>query len=113
MPFSTLIGADDEACELVGHGAIPAHLDREIAADAVLKRLVYDPLSGEPCSTTGAPPTDHPPPSPTSCVPATSTAAHRSAAAAPSTPSSTTSSPTPTAPPAPTTWPATAPTTTT
>jgi hypothetical protein len=46
MPFSTLIGADDEACELVGHGAIPADLAREIAADAVLKRLVYDPLSG-------------------------------------------------------------------
>jgi hypothetical protein len=30
----------------VGHGAVPADLAREIAADAVLKRLVYDPLSG-------------------------------------------------------------------
>jgi hypothetical protein len=46
MPFSTLIGADDQPCELVGHGAVPADLAREIAADAVLKRLVYDPLSG-------------------------------------------------------------------
>jgi hypothetical protein len=46
MPFSTLIGADDQPCELVGHGPIPADLAREIAADAVLKRLVYDPLSG-------------------------------------------------------------------
>jgi hypothetical protein len=46
MPFSTLIGADDQACELVGHGPIPAELAREIAADATLKRLVFDPLSG-------------------------------------------------------------------
>lgn len=46
MPFNTLIGADDQPCELVGHGAIPADLGREIAADAVLKRLVYDSLSG-------------------------------------------------------------------
>jgi hypothetical protein len=46
MPFSTLIGADDQPCELVGHGPIPAGLAREIATDAVLKRLVYDPLSG-------------------------------------------------------------------
>ena len=46
MPFTTLAGADDQPCELVGHGAIPADLAREIAADAVLKRLVYDPLSG-------------------------------------------------------------------
>jgi len=46
MPFSTLIGADDQPCELVGHGPIPADLAREIAADATLRRLVYDPLSG-------------------------------------------------------------------
>ncbi|WP_433558594.1 DUF222 domain-containing protein [Pseudonocardia xinjiangensis] len=46
MPFTTLMGADDQPCELVGHGAVPADLAREIAADAVLKRLVYDPLSG-------------------------------------------------------------------
>jgi hypothetical protein len=46
MPFTTLLGADDQPCELVGHGPIPADLAREIAADAVLRRLVYDPLSG-------------------------------------------------------------------
>jgi Domain of unknown function (DUF222) len=46
MPFTTLIGADDQPCELVGHGPIPADLAREIAADAELKRLIYDPLSG-------------------------------------------------------------------
>ena len=46
MPFTTLIGKDDQPCELVGHGPIPADLAREIAADATLTRLVYDPLSG-------------------------------------------------------------------
>jgi hypothetical protein len=46
MPFTTLLGADDQPCELVGHGPITADQAREIAADAVLKRLVYDPLSG-------------------------------------------------------------------
>ena len=46
MPFTTLIGKDDQPCELVGYGAIPADLAREIAADATLKRLVYDELSG-------------------------------------------------------------------
>jgi hypothetical protein len=46
MPFSTLLGADDQPCELVGHGPITADQAREIAADATLRRLVYDPLSG-------------------------------------------------------------------
>ncbi|WP_345603713.1 HNH endonuclease signature motif containing protein, partial [Pseudonocardia adelaidensis] len=46
IPFTTLLGADDHPCELVGHGPIPADLAREIAGDATLKRLVYDPLSG-------------------------------------------------------------------
>jgi hypothetical protein len=46
MPFTTLLGADHQPCELVGHGPITADQAREIAADAVLKRLVYDPLSG-------------------------------------------------------------------
>ncbi|MHA6616146.1 HNH endonuclease signature motif containing protein [Pseudonocardia sp. DLS-67] len=46
MPFSTLIGADEQPCDLVGYGPIPAELAREIAADATLRRLVYDPLSG-------------------------------------------------------------------
>jgi uncharacterized protein DUF222 len=46
MPFTTLLGLDEQACELVGHGPIPAELAREIAADATLKRLVFDPVSG-------------------------------------------------------------------
>ncbi|WP_308283245.1 HNH endonuclease signature motif containing protein [Pseudonocardia nigra] len=46
MPHSTLLGADDQPCELVGYGPVPADLAREIAADAVWHRLVTDPLSG-------------------------------------------------------------------
>ncbi len=46
VPYSTLTGADDEPCELAGYGPIPAHLARDIAADAVWRRLVTDPLSG-------------------------------------------------------------------
>ena len=46
LAHSTLIGADDQPAELVGHGPIPAGLAREIAADAVWRRLVTDPLSG-------------------------------------------------------------------
>ncbi|TQM14765.1 uncharacterized protein DUF222 [Pseudonocardia kunmingensis] len=46
VPLSTLAGLDDQPCELVGHGPIPAQLAREIAVDANLRRLVYDPLSG-------------------------------------------------------------------
>jgi hypothetical protein len=46
IPYSTLTGADDQPCELAGYGPIPADLARHIAADAVWKRLVTDPLSG-------------------------------------------------------------------
>ena len=46
VPYPTLTGADDEPCEIAGYGPIPAHLARDIAADAVWKRLVTDPLSG-------------------------------------------------------------------
>ena len=46
IPYSTLIGADDQPAELVGHGPIPASLAREVAADGVWRRLVTDPLSG-------------------------------------------------------------------
>jgi hypothetical protein len=95
MPFTTLIGADDQPCELVGHGAIPADLAREIASDAVLKRLVYDPLSGTVLDhgrTTYRPPTGL-----ADFVKAR--AGVRSAAAAPWTGTSTTSPRTRTAPP--------------
>jgi hypothetical protein len=46
VPFDTLTGAAEHPAELVGYGAIPAPLAREIAADAVWRRLVTDPLSG-------------------------------------------------------------------
>ncbi|MDN5751320.1 MAG: 13E12 repeat family protein, partial [Pseudonocardia sp.] len=46
MAYSTLTGADHLPGELVGYGAIPADLAREIAADAVWKRLLTDPESG-------------------------------------------------------------------
>ncbi|MFB9384336.1 DUF222 domain-containing protein [Pseudonocardia petroleophila] len=46
VPHSTLIGAEDEPCEIAGYGPIPAHLARDVAADAVWRRLVTDPLTG-------------------------------------------------------------------
>jgi hypothetical protein len=46
VPYSTLIGADDQPCEITGYGPVPAHLARDIAADAVWRRLVTDPLTG-------------------------------------------------------------------
>ena len=46
VPYPTLTGQDDEPCELVGYGPIPAHLARDIAADAVWRRLLVDPASG-------------------------------------------------------------------
>ena len=46
MSHSTLTGADDQPAELVGYGPIPACLAREIAADAVWRRLITDPMSG-------------------------------------------------------------------
>jgi hypothetical protein len=46
VPLTTLTGAGDEPGEITGYGPIPAHLARDIAADAVWRRLVTDPLSG-------------------------------------------------------------------
>ncbi len=46
IPYSTLIGADDQPAELVGVGPIPASLARETAADGIWRRLITDPLSG-------------------------------------------------------------------
>ena len=46
VPYSTLIGADDQPAELVGVGPIPASLARETAADGIWRRLITDPLSG-------------------------------------------------------------------
>jgi hypothetical protein len=46
VPFSMLIGADDQPAELVGHGPITAQMARETAADSVWHRLLTDPESG-------------------------------------------------------------------
>jgi hypothetical protein len=46
VPYSALTGADDAPGEITGYGPIPAQLARDIAADAVWRRLVTDPLSG-------------------------------------------------------------------
>lgn len=46
MSCPTLIGSDDLPAELAGYGPVPAAPAREIAADAVWKRLVVDPVSG-------------------------------------------------------------------
>ncbi|MBC8093008.1 MAG: DUF222 domain-containing protein [Pseudonocardia sp.] len=46
VPYTTLTGADEEPCEIAGYGPIPAHLARDIAADAVWRRLLFDPRSG-------------------------------------------------------------------
>lgn len=45
MPLSATVGGDDP-CELVGYGAITADQARTVAADAVLRRLVCDPVTG-------------------------------------------------------------------
>ena len=46
MPLSTLLGGDQPGL-LTGHGSIPADHARAIAADADLRRLVCDPLTGQ------------------------------------------------------------------
>ena len=46
MPISTLTGADDSPVELTGYGPLPPAVARQVAGDAVWKRLVTDPLSG-------------------------------------------------------------------
>jgi hypothetical protein len=97
IPHSTLTGADDGPGELTGYGPIPAGLARELAAHAVWRRLITDPLSG--CSTTAAPPTTRRPGWPTTSAPATCTAAAPAAPARPPPASSTTTCPTPRAPP--------------
>jgi len=45
MPLAATVGGDDP-CELLGYGAITADQARTVAADAVLRRLVCDPVTG-------------------------------------------------------------------
>jgi hypothetical protein len=46
VPWSTLIGLDDQPGELTGYGPVPASVARRIAADGVWRRLLTDPASG-------------------------------------------------------------------
>ncbi len=46
IPASTLLGMDDDPCELSGYGPIPAPMARRIAADGTWRRLLTDPMNG-------------------------------------------------------------------
>ncbi|GAA1151022.1 hypothetical protein GCM10009630_56700 [Kribbella jejuensis] len=46
VPITTLLGVDDEPCELTGYGPIPAEMARHIATDGTWRRLLTDPTSG-------------------------------------------------------------------
>jgi hypothetical protein len=46
VPFSTLLGLDDQPGELAGYGPIPASVTRRIAADGTWRRLLTDPATG-------------------------------------------------------------------
>ncbi|MFI5706664.1 DUF222 domain-containing protein [Kribbella sp. NPDC051620] len=45
-PITTLLGMDDEPCELTGYGPIPAEMARRIAADGTWRRILTDPANG-------------------------------------------------------------------
>jgi hypothetical protein len=46
IPANTLLGLDDDPCELTGYGPIPAELARRIAEDGTWRRLLTDPTNG-------------------------------------------------------------------
>lgn len=46
VPFSTLLGLDDQPGELTGYGPIPASVARRIAAEGTWRRLLTDPATG-------------------------------------------------------------------
>jgi len=46
MPMTALFGLTDDPCELLGYGPVTADMAREIAANAVWRRLLFDPVSG-------------------------------------------------------------------
>ena len=46
IPANTLLGLDDDPCELTGYGPIPADMARRIAADGTWRRLLTDPTNG-------------------------------------------------------------------
>ncbi|MFF1819283.1 DUF222 domain-containing protein [Kribbella sp. NPDC058245] len=46
IPASTLLGLDNDPCELTGYGPIPADLGRRIATNGTWRRLLTDPING-------------------------------------------------------------------
>ncbi|WP_133998085.1 HNH endonuclease signature motif containing protein, partial [Kribbella sp. VKM Ac-2566] len=46
VPITTLLGVDDNPCELTGYGPIPAEMARRIARDGTWRRLLTDPTNG-------------------------------------------------------------------
>ncbi|MGW6196739.1 DUF222 domain-containing protein [Kribbella sp. NPDC055110] len=46
VPITTLLGVDDDPCELIGYGPIPADMARRIATDGTWRRLLTDPSNG-------------------------------------------------------------------
>ncbi|WP_186382455.1 HNH endonuclease signature motif containing protein [Amycolatopsis rhizosphaerae] len=48
LDFLTWTGLRNEPAELAGHGPIPARLAREIAANATIRRVITDPMTGAP-----------------------------------------------------------------
>jgi hypothetical protein len=45
-PITTLLGIDDDPCELTGYGPIPAEMARRIATDSTWRRILTDPVNG-------------------------------------------------------------------
>ncbi|MET9275011.1 DUF222 domain-containing protein [Kribbella sp. NPDC003557] len=46
VPITTLLGMDDDPCELTGYGPIPADMARRIATNGTWRRLLTDPTNG-------------------------------------------------------------------
>lgn len=46
VPVTTLLGMDNEPCELTGYGPIPAEMARRIATDSTWRRILTDPANG-------------------------------------------------------------------
>ncbi|TDO60013.1 uncharacterized protein DUF222 [Kribbella sp. VKM Ac-2571] len=46
VPITTLLGVDNDPCELTGYGPIPAQMARRIARDGTWRRLLTDPTNG-------------------------------------------------------------------
>ena len=46
VPTTTLLGMDNNPCELTGYGPIPADMARRIATNGTWRRLLTDPTSG-------------------------------------------------------------------